>query len=225
MLTVKQSIVFFVAVSVLTEQVSGHPIIGLALAKAHVIPKIALLNLGTAAATAGLVAPLIVKKKILVTKGVLGALQTKAKIGGLLIGAKKAALVKTAIIAKPLLIKGAIIAGKVHLFNHLKKKVLVTPYKHTYGHTYGKSTGYVAKSTGYGSHVTGVRSTAGSLPSFPSLLPPIVPAVTFPEINVPVRLSVGSSANNVMNQNINSDDSGFSQSLDQTNTGSRSSKQ
>lgn len=184
----KQCIIFLVVVSLVSEQVSGHPLLGLMIAKAHVAPKIA-----------------------------LKAVHAKAR-GAFLLGTS--ALVKGAIIAKPLLIKGAIIAGKVHLFNHLRSRVAIKPYKHTYP-TYTHSYGKKVKTTGYG----GVHSTSTAARTMPSLLPPIIPSITLPEVNVPVRLSVGGSGGGIMNnmRNTNNDDLGFNSSLDNNDSSSNSS--
>jgi hypothetical protein len=216
----------------MTEQVTGHSVLGLVLAKAHVAPKIALLKLGTAAATAGLVAPIIVKKKMIIGKAALRAVHTKAKVGAFLLGAKKAALIKGAIIAKPLLVKGAVIAGKVHLFNTLRKKIVVPSYKHSYTHSYGKKKSYVHKSTGYSTG--GVRSTGSQERTTPlvsplsSFIPPIVPQINFPEVNVPVRFSLGGNGNGIMNNNVkntNNDDIGFNSSLENNSASNTPSKQ
>lgn len=121
----------------------------------------------------------------------LGSLRLAGKS---LLAAKKVApilIAKKALILKPLILKGLLIHSAVKLVH---KK----PIPYSYGH--GKT---------YGSYGTSAKTSTVQQ----SVVQRVIPSITFPEVNVPVRLSIGGGNNRNSPTPLSpSDDRGFSDS-------------
>jgi hypothetical protein len=99
--------------------------------------------------------------------------------------------VKKALLLKPLILKGLLIHSAVKLVSKHHTKAI--PYSYGHGTSYGSS----AKT-----------STVQQ-----SVVQRVIPSITFPEVNVPVRLSIGGGNNrNPPAPLFPSDDRGFSDS-------------